>query len=386
MPPKRKSLASLKERSKSSPIRSVTQPPELSNSERSKITAYLDSTDKPFKVATLPATRKRKRESGVVQIQQSAFEDRLAVQYEVTPGTTWDSLRRYKKFTVVAESIAVGECILVSHDAPESQVINVHEQWKAQVLDVRALDPEHVYVRVAWLNRPEDLDTGRKPYHGKNELIPTNQIDIIDATSVNGKIDLVHWEENQEDQARLEEDQFFWRQTFDYATTQTFSVSVAILFLLFHSTPIQTNKLPPPATQTNLHRQCAREPGRTDPAMQQSRVPPMDAYQMHCGSRRARSRQLRQTEQDAIGGGLEAKICGGAKQIRPATPRPAPRFGRASHRTARRRHSRSLHQGPFGPDPRRGKRRRRRTHRARRHRPRRQTRPETEMLALSTRN
>nr|POE49429.1 chromatin remodeling protein shl [Quercus suber] len=223
MPTKRKALASLKDHVKPSPARSTTQPPELSSTERSKITAYLDSTDKPFKVATLSATRKRKRESSAVQIQPSTFDDRLAVQYEVTPGTTWDSLRRYKKFTVVSESIAVGECVLVAHDAPDTQMINVLEQWKAQVLDVRALDPEHVYVRVAWLNRPEDLDAGRKSYHGKNELIPTNQIDIIDASSVNGRIQLVHWEENPEDQSRLEEDQFFWRQTFDYATTQTFS-------------------------------------------------------------------------------------------------------------------------------------------------------------------
>ncbi len=52
---------------------------------------------------------------------------------------------------------------------------------EAKVLEVRALDPEHVYIRVAWLNRPEDLAGGRQPHHGKNELIPTNQLDIIDA-------------------------------------------------------------------------------------------------------------------------------------------------------------------------------------------------------------
>jgi len=36
-------------------------------------------------------------------------------------------------------------------------------------------------IQVAWLNRPEDLDTSRKPYHGKNELIASNQLEIIDA-------------------------------------------------------------------------------------------------------------------------------------------------------------------------------------------------------------
>jgi hypothetical protein len=66
------------------------------------------------------------------------------------------------------------------------------------VLEVRALDPEHVYIRVAWLNRPEDLHIGRKAYHGKNELIPTNQMDVIEATAVNGSVEVVEWDEREE--------------------------------------------------------------------------------------------------------------------------------------------------------------------------------------------
>lgn len=67
------------------------------------------------------------------------------------------------------------------------------------MLEVRALDTEHVYIRVAWLNRPEDLKTGRKSYHGKFELIPTNEMDIIDAMSVNGPCNVVHWDETDDD-------------------------------------------------------------------------------------------------------------------------------------------------------------------------------------------
>jgi hypothetical protein len=84
-----------------------------------------------------------------------------------------------------------------------------------------------VYIRLAWLNRPEDLDSGRKAYHGKNELIPTNQLDIIDAMSVNGSVEIIHWDERDDDSALMAEDQFFWRQTYDYANTRTFSVSIA---------------------------------------------------------------------------------------------------------------------------------------------------------------
>ena len=123
------------------------------------------------------------------------------------------------------ESIAVGQCVLVKFDESEDARIDSAANWKAKVLEVRALDSEHVYIRVAWLNRPEDLDAGRKPYHGKNELIPTNQMDVIDAMAVNGSLDVYHWDEKDDESALAGEDQYFWRQTFDFANTRTFSVS-----------------------------------------------------------------------------------------------------------------------------------------------------------------
>ena len=100
---------------------------------------------------------------------------------------------------VGSESIGVGQCILVKHDDVEEAKVDVAAQWKAKVLEVRALDSEHVYIRVAWLNRPEDLSAGRKAYHGRNELIPTNEMDVIDAMAVNGSFDVVHWDEKDED-------------------------------------------------------------------------------------------------------------------------------------------------------------------------------------------
>jgi hypothetical protein len=165
------------------------------------------------------------------------------VQYEVKPREKWDSLRRYKKFTgrfewciegiginltqltVGSESIATGQCILVKADDSDDAKIDVAGQWKAKVLEVRALDSEHVYIRVAWLNRPEDLPTGRKSYHGKHELIPSNQMDIIDAMAVNGSLDVYAWDDTDDNSAMMEDDQYFWRQTFDYAVTRTYSVS-----------------------------------------------------------------------------------------------------------------------------------------------------------------
>jgi len=151
------------------------------------------------------------------------------VQYEVRPRDKWECLRRYKKFTVGSESIAIGQCVLIKHEEGEDAKLDVSAQWKAKVLEVRALDPEHVYIRVAWLNRPEDLADGRKSYHGKNELIPTNEIDVIDAMAVNGSFEIIHWDEKDDESTLAAGDQYFWRQTYDFASTKTFSVSAPLL-------------------------------------------------------------------------------------------------------------------------------------------------------------
>ena len=99
-------------------------------------------------------------------------------------------------------------------------------QLIARVLEVRALDTEHVYIRVNWLERPEDLRSGRRAYHGRNELIMTNHMDVIDAMCVNGSIQVKHWDEWADDSndGMPKENEFFWRQTFDYAYTKRLSV------------------------------------------------------------------------------------------------------------------------------------------------------------------
>ena len=134
---------------------------------------------------------------------------------------------------VGSETIAVGDCVLVKQgdddgdgdgDANPTDALDVEAQWKAKVLDVRALDAEHVYLKVAWLNRPEDLEGGRKAYHGRHELIPTNQLDVIDAMAVNGVLDVTHWDDADEKAPLPDDEEYFWRQTYDVAFTRTFSV------------------------------------------------------------------------------------------------------------------------------------------------------------------
>ncbi|KAK3117395.1 hypothetical protein LTR53_001309 [Teratosphaeriaceae sp. CCFEE 6253] len=209
-------------------VLSPNKPKDLTPQDGAKLRDFLDRSEKPFSVSTTAISKKRKRGTHLLT-EANLWEDRLSVRYEVKPANNWMSLKGYKKFTVGDESIGVGECILVKHqDADDAAAaaanrVDLAAQWKAKVLEVRALDPEHVYIRVAWLNRPEDLESGRKPYHGANELIPTNHLDIIDAMTINGQLHLYHWLEDEDDSEVPGIGEHFWRQTYDFANTKTFS-------------------------------------------------------------------------------------------------------------------------------------------------------------------
>ena len=100
-----------------------------------------------------------------------------------------------------------------------------HHFWIARVLEVRAVDPQHVYLRVYWMYWPSELPTGRMSYHGKNELVASNHMEIIDAMTVSELASVEHYEETDESAPMVG---LYWRQTFDFVT-QKLSVSHSIL-------------------------------------------------------------------------------------------------------------------------------------------------------------
>jgi hypothetical protein len=79
-------------------VKSPNPPHELTDMDRANLKEFLEKSDKPFQVNTIPFNRKRKRGSPP-PVQRDIFDPRLDVQYEIKPANNWDSLRRYKKFT-----------------------------------------------------------------------------------------------------------------------------------------------------------------------------------------------------------------------------------------------------------------------------------------------
>ncbi|KAF2154658.1 hypothetical protein K461DRAFT_275796 [Myriangium duriaei CBS 260.36] len=136
----------------------------------------------------------------------------------------WDQLTKYRRCTVSEQTFVVGACVLVRSDEEVGDGASAREedvslaQWKAQIHEVRALDENHVYLRVSWLFRPSrDLPGGAKPYHGLYELIPTTEMEIIDAKTINAPLNVKYWDEYKEDEA-YDATEYFWRQSYDHLT------------------------------------------------------------------------------------------------------------------------------------------------------------------------
>jgi len=96
--------------------------------------------------------------------------------------------------------------------------------WIARVLEVRASSPASVYIRVFWMYWPSELPEGAQHYHGKNELVASNHMEIIDATTISDKADVTHILE-KEDAPTVTG--LYWRQKFDF-TSRKLSVSIFV--------------------------------------------------------------------------------------------------------------------------------------------------------------
>jgi hypothetical protein len=133
---------------------------------------------------------------------------------------------------VNSEEFEVGQTVFVKkvEEDEENEDTPAIQHWLAKILEVRAGDASHVYLRVFWLYRPEDLPGGRQPYHGSSELIISNHMDIIDALTVQSAANVVYWDDDPDSVTSLAADQLFFRQSFDITKkSKPLSVSSVLL-------------------------------------------------------------------------------------------------------------------------------------------------------------
>ncbi|KAL5345666.1 hypothetical protein ACLOAV_009420 [Pseudogymnoascus australis] len=152
-------------------------------------------------------------------------KDALDVRYTVEPGT-WLGMQHYSKCTL--ENVDYRKNDFVYVRPPDLELDGDDDErkfWVAQILEIRAKGPRHVYALVAWMYWPDQLVNAhvgaekpmslRRWYHGKHELVASNHLDVEEVTSMAGHAPVTHWLEEHDDKIQ---EGLYWRQTFNVIT------------------------------------------------------------------------------------------------------------------------------------------------------------------------
>ncbi|KAK7745348.1 hypothetical protein SLS53_002844 [Cytospora paraplurivora] len=158
----------------------------------------------------------------------------MDVHYMVEPLKRWSEMTRYNSFVLNGSKYFSDNYIFVANESTieRQKSLASREQlgprtksdddWVARILEIRASDEHHVYARVYWMYWPDELPvgttdgrkpvSGRQPYHGQNELIASNHMDIINVVSVTQQATVNQVTDENDDQIQSA---LYWRQALD---------------------------------------------------------------------------------------------------------------------------------------------------------------------------
>ncbi|SCV61216.1 uncharacterized protein FFFS_15785 [Fusarium fujikuroi] len=228
----------------------------MSNGERSPSVEGDDYAECPFTISysTNPSAAEKKRKGDnydgpLFKLAKSPFsqtggpvtDNPMNLYYTVEPRNQWQRLVKYSSFLLNCVSYPVKNFIKVANKATveqqksrsnqETNYTEPGDYWVAYILEIRASDKHHVYILVYWMYWPDELPPGarigrkvvqgRQPYHGANELIASNCMDVINAASVTGPaiVEQLIESNNEEVQRAL-----YWRQAYDWCTSELWPV------------------------------------------------------------------------------------------------------------------------------------------------------------------
>ncbi|KAI1461716.1 hypothetical protein F4805DRAFT_242369 [Annulohypoxylon moriforme] len=163
--------------------------------------------------------------------------------YQVQPYQKWMDMTRYNSFVLNGVKYWSEGFIFVANSSTIERQKNPGEalqprkksddDWVARILEIRASDEHHVYARVYWMYWPDELPPGtqdgkkliqgRQPYHGTNELIASNHMDVINVVSVTAAATVNQWDETNEDDVQPA---LYWRQAFDVRSMELSSAEL----------------------------------------------------------------------------------------------------------------------------------------------------------------
>ncbi|RMZ81213.1 hypothetical protein DV737_g2642, partial [Chaetothyriales sp. CBS 132003] len=177
-----------------------------------------------------PQTESRSQVLDVFAESDTPGPTELQIDYTIVPGTEWNEMRRYRNVKYQDNDFPVDSFILVNRtypppapppaDASKEQILHYQRtnMWVGKIREARAQSEHRVFLRVFWLYWPEELPGGPQVYHGQQELVLSNHVEVVEATTISGPAEVSHWDE-QEDSDGDEDERplypLFWRQTLD---------------------------------------------------------------------------------------------------------------------------------------------------------------------------
>lgn len=216
---KAKSMAKRK-RDRFSPEQNRGTPP--SSTDEADRPIHIAVAEHPFEVEVFPSSGASKASKDQANwtglyTQTAVVPNGINCTYRISPAEQWKQMKKYSKFIVGKKSFGVGDYVYIYHgDQLHGAKLDpaLTGNWVAQVLEIRAADSYHVYLRLFWMYWPDELPGGRDTYHGAYELIASNHMEIVDATTVTDKADVLQLEDDNPTPTR----DLYWRQTFDFLT------------------------------------------------------------------------------------------------------------------------------------------------------------------------
>ncbi|KAK3996422.1 hypothetical protein QBC44DRAFT_231900 [Cladorrhinum sp. PSN332] len=191
-----------------------------------------------------------------VNLQMSPFapcgkfktHETMDIYYKVDPAKKWTEMTRYNSFVLngikyfsegfiyVANDSSIERQKAVGSSDPMQPRKKSDDDWVARILEIRASDEHHVYARIYWMYWPDELPQGthdgrrqiqsRQPYHGMNELIASNHMDIINVVSVTSQATVKQWYEENDEEIQ---NALYWRQAFDVRTYELSTVDMVCI-------------------------------------------------------------------------------------------------------------------------------------------------------------
>ncbi|PSR99387.1 hypothetical protein BD289DRAFT_38149 [Coniella lustricola] len=169
--------------------------------------------------------------------------ENLDIPYAVEPSRGWHEMTRYNSFVLNGSKYFSDNYIYVANEntvrrqkagstaSSSGRQTHSDDDWVARILEIRASDEHHVYARIYWMYWPDELPegtvdgkklvSGRQPYHGQNELIASNHMDIINVVSVTQQATVNQVTDENDDQIQSA---LYWRQGLDLRTLELSSV------------------------------------------------------------------------------------------------------------------------------------------------------------------